>query len=858
MRFLFTIVCLAFFYPVLSQSGPAKRALKALAESDLEKASEFIVKGLEKDSLDPLIYYDIARFQIQKPNPEPDSANHSEIRSRDLYSKLLPDDQEKYAKNGLTLISLDVLRSNIDSLAFARACAEPSEENFIYFLNHYPEAVQRTEAMLMRDSLAYVSALAENTYQSYRDFMDKYPESSQVALASERYERLFFEEATTDGKLASYEAFLSKNPATPYRAEVEWKIFTMSLAYPEPDQLRKFLQRFRSRPISGQIRNFLYYSIKEQGMLNAIPEIWNDSLRSIHQMNSDEWIATFDKDRAYFIDGSADQKFSIEREALSPLYRCEVLTTDYIVGVDQIYSRRGDIVYDNQFSSITTSRMGYLTVSSGNRHGLITSWGLTILPVEFEEIEVLESGMIKARKGGKLELYSFAGRQLTKDRLDDIQYAEGLYILVRNDQAAIVNHRAMIPALAGNAKLQLSYYDDYELLDGRKLWVMKGNDEGLLDFELKELIPLAQQRIEPVEMGFVVRKPSETIIFSSTLLQKYQTSESLLDFNDQYIRFSGPESEGLFDIAAFRFVALPDSAHLLGNYGALAYMREGYAIYQYGKEIMRSREKSVNTALLEHNRTEWVIIRERRNSQLVTNEGFIRLPDYDDISLLTDSLFIITRSGRKMLIDTKGKSQLPNTYEGMANFDGRDLSLLRNGKFGVYRPSEKMLIPASYEKILTAYGDYYFVAVKGGKKGLIDKSNEQVIPFIYDDIIYWNDTIIFGIDKNTYSFHEIGGDVLPEAVFTSYRVLRRDSTANIIMAFREDHFGVYSSTEGEVLPATFDDVIDLGNGGKPVYFTETYVEQADLHVVVYYDSDGRILKKQAMEPAFFTEVYCDD
>ncbi|MCA6074044.1 WG repeat-containing protein [Fulvivirga sp. 1062] len=842
---------------MFSQSGPAKRALKALAENDLEKASEFILKGLEKDSLDPLVYYNIARFQVQKPDPAPDSANHTEIKARDLFGMLMPDDQEKYARNGLSLISLDVLRLKIDSLAFEHALSELSEEGFIHFLNEYSGASQRARAAEFRDSLAYVSARNENTYQSYRNFMDKYPEASQVSLASERYERLFFEEATADGKLSSYEAFLAKNPATPYRSEVEWTIFSMSLPTPDPNELRNFLQRFRNRPVSTDIRNYLYYSLREKSQLDAMPEIWNDSLRRIHQMNTEMWIATFEKDRTQFIDASGDDKFSIDRDALSADYQCEVLSTDFIIGISQIYSRQGNRIYEGDFTSAVPAKMGFILLNQENKFGLITAWGREVLPMEFEEIEVFESGMIKARRRNGWDLYSFTGRQLTNEKADDIQYVEGLYIVSRKDQAAFLSATDIQPALEADKIIRPDYIDDYELLN-EHIWIRIGNKEGLLDFNLNAVIEVAPQRVEPLEAGILVRKPDETIVYSASMLQKFQTTESLLAYNDQYIRFSAPETEGLFDITSFRFVALPDSARLLGNYGALAFLREGFAIYQYGREVFRSREKVLKTAVLENNGTEWVILQQPRYAQLLTSESLVRLPDHDNISLLTDSLFILSRAGRKTLIDARGKDQLSGAYQGMANFDGRDLSLLRNGKFGVYRPAEKMLIPASYEKMLTAYGDYYFVAVKDGRKGLIDKSNKTVIPYAYDEIIYWNDTLIFGVDKNTYKFHVVGGDVLPENIFTSYRILRQDASGKIIMAFKDDHFGVYSSQDGEVLPATFDDVVDLGNGGKPCYFTETYVEQADLHVIVYYSSDGRILKKQAMEPSFFSDIYCDE
>ena len=220
--------------------------------------------------------------------------------------------------------------------------------------------------------------------------------------------------------------------------------------------------------------------------------------------------------------------------------------------------------------------------------------------------------------------------------------------------------------------------------------------------------------------------------------------------------------------------------------------------------------------------------------------------------------FILDINDRKALYNVEGKQILPAAYNGMGNFDGTDLSLLRNGKFGVYRPSENMLIAPAYEKTLQPYGSYYFSAMKSGKRGLIDKAGKQVIPFEYDEISYWNDTLALVQTGNTYAFHVIGGEPLEKLSLSSVKFLRNDEQEKLIMGFRDEYFGILSSRKGEVLAPAFDDIINLGPADQPVYFTEVYVEQADLHVVVYYNQYGKILRKQAMEPELFAEVYCED
>jgi hypothetical protein len=42
----------------------------------------------------------------------------------------------------------------------------------------------------------------------------------------------------------------------------------------------------------------------------------------------------------------------------------------------------------------------------------------------------------------------------------------------------------------------------------------------------------------------------------------------------------------------------------------------------------------------------------------------------------------------------------------------------------------------------------------------------------------------------------------------------------------------------------------------PLYFTEKQVEEAGIYVVIYYDKDGRQLRKQVFETDEYEKIYC--
>jgi hypothetical protein len=850
MRLLTVFLIISFITPAFSQSGQAKRALRALAEKDLEKASELIIKGLEKDSADALIYYDIARYQIVKDNPSTDSANISEQKARILYDSLDADEREKYAKNGFTFVSLDLLRTQIDSVAFAEAEEMNSEASYNYFLDNYLNAIQREEARNRRNSIAYAGAREINTYKSYRDFMEKYPDAPQIELATERYERLFFEESIADGKLQSYEDFLKRNPSTPYREGIEYTILQMSGAFPDAEILTRLAERFRGRPAGHHARNFLFYHQQDLGRQ------WNDSLRIARQKNSETWVAAYQKDRVNFIDEHGQEKFSIDSDMLSPAYKCEVLTSDVIIGNGTIYSRHGDEVFIGDFDHAEPLENGYVLLESDDLKGLITTWGLTILPVSFDEIDILSSGLIKALRNGKWQIFTYSGRELSSPVFNDIQIIEGIHFFRRGEQEGIIPYSWFTTKNKGEDIPYPEFYDDYEIISDNRIWFRDGDEEFLTDRDANILIEPYFQRIEVLLPGYLIRRPDETIIRDTTLYQKYSTQEKLIDFNDYYVRFKLTETEGLFDFGAFRFIALPDSAELIGENGVIAFLGNQSAIYQQGKELVKYNGKPEHWQVIGDGGNEWILVHDR-NTYLATDEGLKRLPAFNDISLVADSIFVLENRGKRALFHAKHGEILPFRYDGIGNFDGRDLSVLRNGKFGVYRPGAEIMIEPEFEKILQSYGESYFVAVKKDRKGLIGLNGDVHIPFEYQDIFYWSDSLALVHHDGTYAFHEIGGNYREEPILTSVGFLPSRPEEKLLRGFREGHFGIYSSTRGEILPHEFDDIINIGTHENPVYFTETYVEQADLHVVVYYDAAGNILKREALDPEVFNSILCE-
>ena len=87
--------------------------------------------------------------------------------------------------------------------------------------------------------------------------------------------------------------------------------------------------------------------------------------------------------------------------------------------------------------------------------------------------------------------------------------------------------------------------------------------------------------------------------------------------------------------------------------------------------------------------------------------------------------------------------------------------------------------------------------------------------------------------------------------------IRKSATENLLRIQRESFYGIISSTKGMIIPPTFHEVINLGTGDQPFYFTEKQVEEAGIYVVIYYNAEGKLVRRQALEEDEYEKLVCD-
>jgi len=236
--------------------------------------------------------------------------------------------------------------------------------------------------------------------------------------------------------------------------------------------------------------------------------------------------------------------------------------------------------------------------------------------------------------------------------------------------------------------------------------------------------------------------------------------------------------------------------------------------------------------------------------------------DFEDIEVINNDLFIFSKKNRrgamkKGIFRRDGKLAQPAEYDAIIPSGSGYLSLLKEKKFGLYDIKRQKLIKPQYERNVLPYAGNYFIAYKGGY-GIITAAEEPVTGFEFDEIRYWNDTSAWVKKNYAWSVCSIRSQEYKLPRVRSFQTIKDTDTERIVRVQQDNYFGIVSNRKGVVIPPTFTEIINIGSDEKPFYFTEKRVEEAGIYVVIYYNSQGKLVRKQVYEEEEYSKIYCEN
>jgi hypothetical protein len=232
--------------------------------------------------------------------------------------------------------------------------------------------------------------------------------------------------------------------------------------------------------------------------------------------------------------------------------------------------------------------------------------------------------------------------------------------------------------------------------------------------------------------------------------------------------------------------------------------------------------------------------------------------EYDVVESLGTDYFIVAKGSKKGVLGRNGKPVVPVEMDAIILTDKNHLSLLKDKKFGLFDlPSRKYFKPM-YERNLITIDKRNLVVYKDGLYGLIDFNTKPVTAFDFAEVQSWSDSVIWV--KKDFQWRLINyytQNVLVDRV-KGFTWIKNSDEEKIVRIQRENYYGIISNKKGMIISPSFTEIINLGDDHQPFYFTEKYIEEAGIYIVVYFDQTGKLVRRQAYEEEEYDRILCED
>ncbi len=850
MRYFLAIALTADFVTCLGQIDPDK--LIAIKEpARWNRAGQSIMKAMTRDSLDPEPAYLMALYYFQPghKNFQIDTASYYQRLSLRLYRKRADKKQDVPDS-----ISLYRLRSSIDSAAFQRARRIGTEESYQFFLTRYPWAPQVPDAVEGRNEQAYQKVSRINTAKSYRSYLERFPKSHRALVARTRMEKLEFDEATKDRRLAGYRKFVKEYPNNPNRPEAERRIFELMTATGTPDAFLRFLAAYPESRWTSRAR-VLLFSLQREG--EPVPEgKWKtDSLKKERDTGG-YWVPVIKSGKYGFINEQGKEVVSPRFESIPEGYRCGEITDRYLVTSRGLIARNGQLIWKGKVKDFDDLGLGFVFVAADSGGVVIHESGFRIHNETVDDAMVIANRFLGYNRDDTWSLVTLTGAPLMSNAFDDVAVLDSVIQLTKNKKR-ILTTPSRIAAVADGDDLKEDFvFDDVRKWGDQHYWVRNGLLEGVIDANLKFLIPLDRQTLRKTDFGFLSTKAGNISVKGIRVLEG-KSYKQVMDLG-RWIRLKDASGTHWLCERASGKLTEGDSVWFRGKLAFLQTVDSILAFLPNGRKLsfaidapFRLKESLDSSA--------YMIVQERRGKTVYDASTGVRLftAEFDDLEPAARGLFFVTRLGKKGIVRSDGKVVLPPEYDAIVSAGESAYSLLKEKKFGWFEAKSGVLVKPIYDRNVKPYGTKLMLGFMNNAYGFLLADGKPMGGFQWDDVGHWTDSIAWVKKGPTWALMELRTQKVIMDNVRQFTYIR-ETGEKLAIVQKDKAFGVLSSKKGIVVPVQYTDVVNLGTRETPLYFTERHISEAALTVVVYFDQNGKSVRSQAMESDELDKITCEN
>ena len=858
----FKIGLIVLLFPcarVLGQFNPLHQAEKKMEQGKWANAHQILTKSLHKDTLNVQAELLVSQWFLNQDNPAKniDSAYHHNLRALHAFQKSPLKQKEKLKQDRTDSVSIVRLRQQIDSAAFEDAKQINTEQSYQDFIQKFQFAKEKTNAIELRDEVAFVNVLRQNSYAAFDDYLNRYPKSYRAKEAKERYEKLLFDSKTIDKKLKSYTSFANEFPLSPYRLIADKNIFEVATSGGSPEDFIKFITDYPQNSFVNHARDILFYISRDPDEKTIAPWM-TDSLRKVVEISKLNWVPVYKNGKYGFMDSHGTETFAPQFDAIKEDYKCGPVNDDILVTSNGLFSRGGTRLVDKTWFAKDLG-FGFLKVGDSSCVKVLHKSGVWVIENCVQDATVLNGRFLITKTNGLLALHALSGRRLWPALWSSIEMMEGVILLNLAGKKTLCLPSQLTMAADGSPLPENFVFDNVKSLGEDRLLVSNGALEGIINSNLEFIVPLERQSLFQMPFG-LVRKINDLFIFTNLAPELENTTWERYRFYRQWLLLKNRDDEKLVDVYSKKIIeSNPDSLWVVNGL-VFASGKDSVHVHINSSTRITLAKNAKLTFIKSADSIRYFFTESKNKKTIFSIETGRKIftTDYDQIESLTSDIFLVSKRNKKGLLSKNGKLILAVEYDALVLHNKNQLSLLKEKKFGLFDLSSGRLINTIYDRNISILDSATLIAFKDGHYGLIDWEAKPLTAFEFFEIQPWKKNVIWVIKDFEWSLFDYrqSKDLLRHV--KTFHLISDKPEEKLAMVQQENYFGILSNKRGMVIPTSFSLITNLGSDDDPLYFTAKEVEEAGIVVVIYYDQEGKLLRKQVYEDEEYAHIICPE
>lgn len=854
---------LSFFFCVLVVANASGQSMRQI-DSRIQRgnwlgARSLLQKALNKDTGSVELKWATAQwfYALENPQRQIDSSYQFLQRALAGYRKASDRQRERMRRSDLDENRLVQFKAILDSAAFERSKQINTVTGYAFFLQNFIGAPQRASAIELRDEVAFLDALKQNTYLSFFNYIQNYPNSHRLSDARARYEKLLYESKTKDGTLQSYTSFIHQFPQSPFRFEAERQLFELATVVGDSTAFMNYLREYPNGKFRKRAADLAYYFFVDEDV--SPPTILlTDSVLQVRKLNESYWVPFWAKGKYGFMDAAGRETLAPSFADVATEYKCKMVEADVLVTSDGLLARNGRRI-SNRDKIMEPLGLGFWKVGDSSCMRVVHSAGHKVINHCVINASLVGNRYFWVKEKATSAIYSLTGRLLVKDDWDAVDWMEGTLVVTRLQKKTIFTSNHILQLAEGRPTGADHVYDDVKIVGKNRLLVRNGALEGIINSDGQFLVPFGRQVLSLEAFG-LIRKVGDDFFFDNVdpqfagrKIKSYKAYRSWL----QTITSTGTE---LWDIRKRKFLQRPDSSWFAAG---LLFSKTGDSTRVYfnsGRTISFLSDQKI-TLIPSRDSIHAFVANEgkqKRNVYSVHDGAKLFAAEFETIESIDANLFLLTRKGKRGILSKDGEWKLAMEYDLLVPNLPPFWSTFKDKKFGLVNIITGATLKAFSAKNIIILNHNLFGIFEKGKYGLVNGKGQPVTKFEFEELLAWHQQIVWMKKNFSWSLIDIAANKPIVNNVTRFDKWIDQEETKLYRIQKDNFYGVVSSRLGVVIPANFSMIKNVGSLEQPLYLTDKEVEEAGVHVVIYYDSAGKFIRKQVYEEDEFEAMMCED